>query len=241
MCPSLVLSILGVLAVTGYIEAINISTAQPQVTGYENAPNILAVSYQTSKRTDWLQIRWNIVHPKTLHLIICTIRSGDLATAKMFPENGYESRMTIDPESGSLIINHLKMEDDGIYNVSVLDNEQESWTLINVTVLPAQTEDGPQAVTVFGCIHHTLLHQDISAESPEEKGGPTPAAVHEGQCICYSNGSSASVPASAWILLSSHVSSIVITLLILFGIHFKNRNQPPRRTLRALPTNRRQW
>ncbi|KAM4053939.1 uncharacterized protein ACNLHF_006464 isoform 2-T2 [Anomaloglossus baeobatrachus] len=211
MCPSLVLSILGVLAVTGYIEAINISTAQPQVTGYENAPNILAVSYQTSKRTDWLQIRWNIVHPKTLHLIICTIRSGDLATAKMFPENGYESRMTIDPESGSLIINHLKMEDDGIYNVSVLDNEQESWTLINVTVLPAQTE------------------------------GPTPAAVHEGQCICYSNGSSASVPASAWILLSSHVSSIVITLLILFGIHFKNRNQPPRRTLRALPTNRRQW
>ncbi|XP_073514044.1 uncharacterized protein [Phyllobates terribilis] len=209
MSPVSVLSVLGVLTVTGYVEAITISTAQPQVTGYENDSNVLAVSYQTSKRTDWLQIRWNIIHPKPLHLVICTIRSGNLSGSKMFPENGFESRMTIDPESGSLIIKHLKMEDGGIYNVSVLDNEHENWTLINVTVLPAQTE--------------------------------APAAVLEGPCLCSSNSSSASVPLSAWILLSSRVSSIFIALLVLFGIHFKNRDQPRRRTLRTLPTNGRRW
>ncbi|XP_073418918.1 uncharacterized protein [Dendrobates tinctorius] len=211
MSPALVLSILGVLTITGFVETITISTTQPQVTGYENDSNVLAVSYQTAKRTDWLQIRWSIIHPKALHLILCTIRWGNVSSSRMFPENGYESRMTIDPESGSLIINHLKMEDGGIYNVSVLDNEHESWTLINVTVLPAQSE------------------------------GPAPAAVHEGQCICSSNSSSASVPMSAWILLSSRLSSILIALLVLFGIHFKHRSQSQRRTLRTLPTNRHRW
>ncbi|XP_077136257.1 uncharacterized protein LOC143793286 isoform X2 [Ranitomeya variabilis] len=207
----LVLSVLGVLTITGFVETITISTAQPEVTGYENVSNVLAVSYQTSKSTDWLQIRWNIIHPKPLHLILCTIRLENISSSKMFPENGYESRMTIDPASGSLIIKHLKMEDSGIYKVSVLDNEHENWILINVTVLPAQTE------------------------------GPAPTAVQEGQCICSSNSSSASVPMSAWILLSSRVSSILLALLVLFGIHFKNRNQSQRRTLRTLPTNRHRW
>ncbi|XP_077136249.1 uncharacterized protein LOC143793286 isoform X1 [Ranitomeya variabilis] len=221
----LVLSVLGVLTITGFVETITISTAQPEVTGYENVSNVLAVSYQTSKSTDWLQIRWNIIHPKPLHLILCTIRLENISSSKMFPENGYESRMTIDPASGSLIIKHLKMEDSGIYKVSVLDNEHENWILINVTVLPAQTEDFVETIT-------------ISTAQPE---GPAPTAVQEGQCICSSNSSSASVPMSAWILLSSRVSSILLALLVLFGIHFKNRNQSQRRTLRTLPTNRHRW
>ncbi|XP_069601131.1 uncharacterized protein [Ranitomeya imitator] len=223
----LVLSVLGVFTITGFVETITISTAQPEVTGYENGSNVLAVSYQTSKSTDWLQIRWNIIHPKHLHLILCTIRLENISNSKMFPENGYESRMTIDPASGSLIIKCLKMEDSGIYKVSVLDKEHENWTLINVTVLPAQTEDD------------TGFKDDTGIKVTSN--GPAPAAVQEGQCICSSNSSSASVPMSAWILLSSRVSSILLALLVLFGIHFKNRNRSQRRTLRTLPTNRRRW
>ncbi|CAN2391549.1 hypothetical protein PRIEUP_LOCUS1589 [Pristimantis euphronides] len=140
MCPPYIVSILGVLVVTGYIEALAISAVQPQVAGYENNSIILATSYQSGSKMDWLQIRWNIVYPKPVHLVICTLLSEKLPNHRMFPENGYESRMTIDPKSGSLMVKHLKMEDSGTYNVSVLDTQVERWTLINVTVLSARTE-----------------------------------------------------------------------------------------------------
>lgn len=211
MCPPYVLSILAVLMVTGYVGALTISAVQPEVTGYEKDSIVLGMSYQTSNKVAWRQIRWNIVYPKSVHLIICTIRSENISDHIMFPENGYDSRMIIDPESGSLKIKHLKMEDGGTYNVSILDNQHEKWALINVTVLTAGTE------------------------------GSVRAAITEGPCICSGNGSSVNVPTSAWILLSSRVSSVFISLLVLLVIHWRNRNRSRSRTLRTLPSNLQRW
>ncbi|XP_066430692.1 uncharacterized protein [Eleutherodactylus coqui] len=205
------LSILGVLTITGYLEALTISAAQPQVIGYENDSIVLAVSYETDSRTNWLQIRWNIIHPKPLHLIICTIRSGNLSNHIMFPENGYESRMTVDPKSGSLKVKHLKTEDGGTYNVSILDTQLERWTLINVTVLRNTTEERLSV------------------------------AATENPALCLCNSTSVNVPTSAWILLGSRLSSVLIAVLVLLGIHFINRSRPPRRPLKVLASNHGRW
>ncbi|XP_044130537.1 uncharacterized protein LOC122923445 [Bufo gargarizans] len=205
------LSVLGVLTVIGCVGALTISSAQTHVTGYENDSIILAVSYQISNTTDWLQIRWDMVHPKHVHLIICTVQSGTQPKHSMFPENGYESRMTIIPENGSLNITHLKMEDSGTYKVSMLNNELEKEMLINFTVLPVRTED------------------------------PAPVADTGGYCICSGNISSVDVATSAWILLGRRLSSIFIAVLVLLGMHFKTWNRFRRRTLKMVPPNRQLW
>ncbi|XP_071988775.1 uncharacterized protein [Engystomops pustulosus] len=215
MCPPYVLPMLCIL--TGFVGALNIS-AYPQVTGYENDSITLAVSYEASNTTDWLQIRWIMVHPKARDLVICTRRSEN--NYSTFPENGYENRMTVDPETGTLTIKHLSKEDEGTYKMSIMDTTHENSILLNVTVLPAGV---------------TESHLELEHDS-EPVPGPGPTAIYRDHCFCSRNSSSIDVSTSAWIFFISRVSSFFITFFLLLFIYTKNRNRPGRRRLRTLPS-----
>ncbi|XP_063809986.1 uncharacterized protein LOC135030174 [Pseudophryne corroboree] len=234
MCPGQVPSLLCLLTVTSAVGALYIFAAQSQVTGCENGSTMLAVSYKICKEIQWLQIRWELViDTKPVQLVICTIQplnsSKKELDFRIYPPNGFEKRMTIIPHNGSLKIEHLKVTDSGTYKVSVLDSNLTVYTNINLTV--SSFINVPK-----NCVQsegHEQEKQEEEEEEEEEKG-----PVTEGHCICPSYNSSIDVATSAWIFLSSRLSSTFLILLVLFGLQVKNRKQQRHRKVKMLPPNR---
>ncbi|XP_072262807.1 uncharacterized protein [Pyxicephalus adspersus] len=185
---------------------------QTHVVGYENKSALLSVSYTNiNKNTNWFQIRWDLFSPTKVQLVICTItKTNGKKTIKHFPLDGYEKRMMVNPETGSLVIQHLKMEDSGIYKVSMLDSNQTKYVEINVTVNHIQ-EKG--------------LMEGFFVDRKPFSGR---------QCICFNNSSSVDAPTSAWIIFSSRLSTILIVLLVCLGLHIRSKRTERQRMLSRL-------
>ncbi|XP_068122307.1 uncharacterized protein [Hyperolius riggenbachi] len=207
MGSGLCLSVMCLLTVTGIAGALNFSIKEPEVTVYERTSIILPVAYYTEVEPDWFQIRWDIYENSTLvQLVICTIQADnssqppDEKSIKQFPPQGYEKRMTIFPWNGSLMIHHLMMKDTGTYRAYFLDSKTFIETYINITVIPVPTQEPEE---VFTTEPETLLRDGR-------------------QCICATN-SSVDVPTSAWIILSSRLTSVFIALLVILSLHIHNK------------------
>ncbi|XP_075036173.1 uncharacterized protein LOC142097798 isoform X2 [Mixophyes fleayi] len=224
MCSAL----LCLLTLTGSVGALTIFAVQSQVTGLENGSTMLDVSYQTNKEIQWLQIRWELVsQPIPVQLAICTIQAQDSSNQKsirMYPPKGFEKRMSIIPDNGSLIIQHLKMNDSGTYRVSVLDSNLTVSTSINLTV----SDIINVTANYVTCEGPEIEHVEIQETQP----------VVEGHCICPSYNSTMDVATSAWIFFSSRLSSTFIILLVLFRLLVKNKKPQRHRKLKMLSTNR---
>ncbi|XP_041442663.1 uncharacterized protein LOC121401544 isoform X2 [Xenopus laevis] len=192
MCvPPAFLLLLPLLIVPGSalaLSTLSISARQPHVSGTPNSSVLLSTSYSTLPHTDWLQLKWESLTPKT-DLIKCTIRTMELENVYIntYPVGGREGRMEIVPDNGSLIIHRLKMSDMGSYQVTIRDSSASASAIISVTV------------------------QDIDAPVDEE--GEANVSSH---CFCL-NISNIDLPASISIVLGSHLLSIFITVFIVFG------------------------
>lgn len=231
MNPGFYLSLLYFLnSAVGAVENFTISMAQKDVTGYENGSILLSVSYTIVKQVRWFQIRWDRlnqtaeVRNRFNHLLICTIRDDGTGkkTITMFPTDGYEKRMRVFPENGSLIIQHLKMEDSGIYRVSMMDNNQTKYFDINLTVNYDQTH-GKNTTISYG------QTRDVENAFTMDK---EPSL--EGQFTCSCNNSGVDVPTSAWIILCSRLSSVLITILVFLALHIQGRRAQRQRMLSRL-------
>ncbi|XP_040191721.1 uncharacterized protein LOC120924767 [Rana temporaria] len=214
MNPAIYLSLLYFLhSAAGAVGNFTISGAQTDVTGYEKGSILLSVSYHMVKRVNWFQIRWNRFNQTVEgHLLICTIRDDGFGkkTITLFPSDGYEKRMRVVPENGSLIIQHLKMEDSGTYRVYMMDNNQTESFDINVTVKDGQTQGLENAFTM------------------------DKAPSLEGQLTCSCNNSGVDVPTTAWIIFSSRLSSVLITMLVFLTLHIRGRKAQRQRMMSRL-------
>ncbi|XP_041442655.1 uncharacterized protein LOC108697552 isoform X3 [Xenopus laevis] len=117
------------------LSTLSISARQPHVSGTPNSSVLLSTSYSTLPHTDWLQLKWESLTPKT-DLIKCTIRTMELENVHIntYPVGGREGRMEIVSDNGSLIIHRLKMSDMGSYQVTIRDSRASASAIISVTV-----------------------------------------------------------------------------------------------------------
>ncbi|XP_077334519.1 uncharacterized protein LOC143975827 [Lithobates pipiens] len=214
MNPGFYLSLLYFLnSAVGADDNFTISLAQKDVAGYENGSILLSVSYHMVTRVSWFQIRWfRLIQTAENPLLICTIRDDGPGqkTITLFPTDGYEKRMKVFPENGSLIIQRLKMEDSGMYRVSMMDNNQTKSFDINVTVNYDQTHGLENAFTM----------------------DKAPSLERQFNCSCNNRG--VDVPTSAWIILSSRLSSVLITILVFLALHIQGRRAHRQRMLSRL-------
>ncbi|XP_063315831.1 uncharacterized protein LOC134615274 [Pelobates fuscus] len=203
--PSLLLQI---LFVTGSVGAVSITVHQLHVGGYENSSVILSTSYDLSKPLTWLQIRWELVSlSPPLQLVICTIRSSEEGSIiKQFPENGYEDRMFITPENGSLTINHMQNNDSGLYRVTIRDKQVSEIATINVTVFEKNQE--------FVDIE---IEDNLEVTADENKTSHKPRTL--AHCICSDNSTSVDLHTTAWIFFGSRISSALLSLIMLGSLH----------------------
>ncbi|XP_053305206.1 uncharacterized protein LOC128467567 [Spea bombifrons] len=204
MCPADLpsLLLLHLLLIAGSADSLAVSANRSHVTGYEKTSITLSVSYNISEPTAFLQIRWLFHKPPPKILAMCTITSGQI---QHYTAEGYEQRVRIVPETGSLVINRLQKSDSGLYQLLIHDRSS-----INITV------------EVLGFYNWSEATDEPPKSSP---------------CICSSAGLDLST--SAWIFLGSRLSSVIIALSVLCGLHlFHKKPKPYERRRRVTPDSR---
>ncbi|OCT99091.1 hepatocyte cell adhesion molecule [Xenopus laevis] len=218
--PGVALLLLRLFIITGSCEALNISASQPHVRGTRNNSLLLSTTYNFPPETNWIQIKWELLEPKT-ELVRCSIHKPNSASEeeslriKTFPPEGFEGRMQIIPENGSLVIRHLTQSDNGVYQVTLRDSKIVVSTTINVTV-----EDPVKSTS--SVLEHAPVIPNNTETRMENQMAP--------YCFCTSNSSSISMPTSAGIVLGSRIFTILFTLAVFFGLG--SDKKPPRRYIR---------
>ncbi|KAE8628695.1 hypothetical protein XENTR_v10000178 [Xenopus tropicalis] len=213
------LLLLPLFILSGSYEAFNISASRSHVRGTQNSSLLLSISYNILPETSWIQIKWDLLDPKT-ELVRCTIRGPNSSSEeenlsiKTFPPGGFEGRMHIIPENGSLVIHRLAQSDSGIYQVTLRDSKSSASATINVTV-----EDAKKAIT-------SVWEHVPATPNNTETEMKTQTAPY---CFCTSNSSSVSLPTSAGIVLGSRIFTMLITLTIFFCLGMETK--PPRRNM----------
>ncbi|CAH2299144.1 transmembrane and immunoglobulin domain-containing 1-like [Pelobates cultripes] len=177
----------------GSVCALSISASQLSIDEYEGSSVVLSTSYSLTNPKDVLRIKWELDGTSPTTLGVCTKKEN---STSHFPSSGYERRMRVVPENGSLIINRLQKKDSGKYRVTIYDASQSDSVTITVTVLESDFQDFNTTMT------------------------PQTSFV----CFCPSNITNISKSSLAWIFLGTRLSSVFILLAFVFcSFYFRQK------------------
>ncbi|XP_007909341.1 uncharacterized protein LOC103190391 isoform X1 [Callorhinchus milii] len=145
--PSLLSSLLILSSLPAHVSALKVTACQSTVTRFVNQDSVLPVLYEAPNSSGFLRIQWKFLSRYRTEIVM-THSLPDTAQTKgwikpLFVPDTYTGRVTLSPENASLFIRDLRLNDTGMYRVTVTDSKKESQAYVNLTVISQQVTSAP--------------------------------------------------------------------------------------------------